>query len=135
MTAVAPPLFGGPVPAIEPGMVPGNPDESSLIPTDMHPPVDLAEDLERFNGKLATYLKPEEITRVGAASGGVTVVKAQVKVGGRGKAGGVKVAKTADEAQEHASAILGMDIKGHTVNQVIIAQGARIDHGRPTPVQ
>ncbi len=67
MTAVAPPLFGGPVPAIEPGMVPGNPDESSLIPADMHPPVDLAEDLERFNGKLATYLKPEEITRVGAA--------------------------------------------------------------------
>jgi guanosine-3',5'-bis(diphosphate) 3'-pyrophosphohydrolase len=67
VTAVAPPLFGGPVPAIEPGMVPGNPDESSLIPADMHPPVDLAEDLERFNGKLATYLKPEEITRVGAA--------------------------------------------------------------------
>jgi guanosine-3',5'-bis(diphosphate) 3'-pyrophosphohydrolase len=45
----------------------GNPDESSLTPADMHPPVDLAEDLERFNGKLATYLKPEEITRVGAA--------------------------------------------------------------------
>ena len=67
MTAVAPPLFGGPVPAIDPGMVPGDPDESSLITADMHPPVDLAEDLERFNGKLATYLKPEEIARVGAA--------------------------------------------------------------------
>ena len=62
--------------------------------------------------------------RIGAASGGVTVVKAQVKTGGRGKAGGVKVAKTADEAEEHARAILGMDIKGHTVHQVMIAQGA-----------
>ncbi|MGE9808263.1 MULTISPECIES: ADP-forming succinate--CoA ligase subunit beta [unclassified Janibacter] len=63
---------------------------------------------------------------IGAKSGGVTVVKAQVKTGGRGKAGGVKVAKTADEAQQHAEAILGMDIKGHTVNTVMIAQGARI---------
>ena len=65
--------------------------------------------------------------RIGAASGGVTVVKAQVKTGGRGKAGGVKVAKTADEAEEHARAILGLDIKGHTVHQVMIAQGAQID--------
>jgi succinyl-CoA synthetase beta subunit len=64
--------------------------------------------------------------RVGAASGGVTVVKAQVKTGGRGKAGGVKVARTADEAQEHARAILGMDIKGHLVRQVMVAQGASI---------
>jgi succinyl-CoA synthetase beta subunit len=63
---------------------------------------------------------------IGAKSGGVTVVKAQVKTGGRGKAGGVKVAKTADEAQQHAEAILGMDIKGHTVHQVMIAQGAQI---------
>ncbi|WP_226346576.1 ADP-forming succinate--CoA ligase subunit beta [Agilicoccus flavus] len=64
--------------------------------------------------------------RVGARSGGVTVVKAQVKTGGRGKAGGVKVAKTADEARQHAEQILGMDIKGHTVNVVMIAQGAKI---------
>jgi succinyl-CoA synthetase beta subunit len=49
-----------------------------------------------------------------------------VKVGGRGKAGGVKVAKTADEAEQHAGAILGMDIKGHTVHRVMIAQGADI---------
>ena len=48
-------------------MVPGSPDESQLIPADMHPPIDLAEDLERFNAKLATYLKPEEISRVGGA--------------------------------------------------------------------
>ncbi|QBF45252.1 ADP-forming succinate--CoA ligase subunit beta [Janibacter limosus] len=63
---------------------------------------------------------------IGQKSGGVTVVKAQVKTGGRGKAGGVKVAKTADEAEAHAKAILGMDIKGHTVHQVMIAQGAQI---------
>ncbi len=54
------------------------------------------------------------------------VVKAQVLIGGRGKAGGVKVAKTADEALEHSTNILGMDIKGHTVHKVMIAQGADI---------
>ena len=52
--------------------------------------------------------------------GGVTVVKAQVKAGGRGKAGGVKLAKTADEAFEHASNILGMEIKGLTVKRVLV---------------
>ncbi|WP_110206379.1 ADP-forming succinate--CoA ligase subunit beta [Nocardioides daejeonensis] len=52
--------------------------------------------------------------------GGVTVVKAQVKAGGRGKAGGVKLAKTADEAYEYASNILGMEIKGLTVNRVLV---------------
>jgi succinyl-CoA synthetase beta subunit len=50
----------------------------------------------------------------------VTVVKAQVKAGGRGKAGGVKLAKTADEAREHASNILGMEIKGLRVNRVLV---------------
>ena len=52
--------------------------------------------------------------------GGVTVIKAQVKAGGRGKAGGVKIAKTADEAFEYASNILGMEIKGLTVNRVLV---------------
>ena len=52
--------------------------------------------------------------------GGVTVVKAQVKAGGRGKAGGVKIAKTADEAYQYASDILGMEIKGLTVNRVLV---------------
>ncbi len=69
---------------------------------------------------------PEEAKAAAEKIGGVVVVKAQVKVGGRGKAGGVKVAKTADEAFEHAQNILGMDIKGHTVNKVMIAQGADI---------
>jgi succinyl-CoA synthetase beta subunit len=78
----------------------------------------------------ATATTPEDARaaaeRVGAASGGVTVVKAQVKTGGRGKAGGVKVAKSPEEAEAHARAILGMDIKGHTVGTVMVAQGARI---------
>jgi succinyl-CoA synthetase beta subunit len=64
---------------------------------------------------------------IGAKSGGVVVVKAQVKTGGRGKAGGVKVAKTPEEVEAAAEAILGMDIKGHTVHQVMIAQGAQIE--------
>jgi succinyl-CoA synthetase beta subunit len=54
------------------------------------------------------------------------VVKAQVKVGGRGKAGGVKLAKSPEEAEARASEILGMDIKGHTVHRVMIAGGADI---------
>jgi len=57
---------------------------------------------------------------------GVVVVKAQVKTGGRGKAGGVKIARSADEAAEKAAEILGMDIKGHTVHRVMIAAGADI---------
>ncbi|MFC0360110.1 ADP-forming succinate--CoA ligase subunit beta [Kytococcus schroeteri] len=64
--------------------------------------------------------------RIGQKSGGVVVVKAQVKTGGRGKAGGVKLAKSPEEAEEAARQILGMDIKGHTVHKVMIAQGAKI---------
>src|SRR5699024_9205778 len=56
----------------------------------------------------------------------VVVVKAQVKAGGRGKAGGVKIAKSPEEAEQKASEILGMDIKGHTVHRVMIAAGADI---------
>jgi succinyl-CoA synthetase beta subunit len=70
---------------------------------------------------------PEEARAIAERIGGVTVVKAQVKVGGRGKAGGVKVAKTPDEAEAHAKAILGMDIKGHTVNRVLVDPGAQIE--------
>ncbi|MFM2025154.1 MAG: hypothetical protein RLZZ56_1167, partial [Actinomycetota bacterium] len=55
---------------------------------------------------------PEEAEAAAAKIGGVVVVKAQVKVGGRGKAGGVKVAKSPEEARTHAEAILGLDIKG-----------------------
>jgi succinyl-CoA synthetase, beta subunit len=56
----------------------------------------------------------------------LVVVKAQVKTGGRGKAGGVKLARSPQEAAAHASAILGMDIKGHRVRRVLIAAGAEI---------
>jgi succinyl-CoA synthetase beta subunit len=63
---------------------------------------------------------------IGPRSGGVVVVKAQVKTGGRGKAGGVKVARTADDAETAAKKILGMDIKGHTVHRVMVASGANI---------
>ena len=56
----------------------------------------------------------------------LVVVKAQVKTGGRGKAGGVKLARGADEAHDRAAEILGMDIKGHTVRAVLVAEGADI---------
>ncbi|GAB2509502.1 ADP-forming succinate--CoA ligase subunit beta [Paramicrobacterium agarici] len=69
---------------------------------------------------------PEEVRAAAEKLGGVVVVKAQVKIGGRGKAGGVKVAKNPDEAEEAARAILGLDIKGHTVKRVMVAGGARI---------
>ena len=70
---------------------------------------------------------PEEVRAAAEKLGGVTVVKAQVKVGGRGKAGGVKVAKTPADAEEAAKAILGLDIKGHTVKRVMVAGGAQIE--------
>ena len=69
---------------------------------------------------------PEEAKAVAEEIGGLTVIKAQVKTGGRGKAGGVKLAKSPEEAYEHAKAILGMDIKGHTVHRVLVADGADI---------
>lgn len=59
--------------------------------------------------------------------GGMVVVKAQVKTGGRGKAGGVKLAKSAAEAGEKADAILGLDIKGHIVHKVLITGAADIE--------
>ena len=69
---------------------------------------------------------PEEAKAAAEKLGGVVVVKAQVKTGGRGKAGGVKVAKNPDEAFEAAEAILGLDIKGHIVKRVMVAAGADI---------
>jgi len=69
---------------------------------------------------------PEEARAAAERLGGVTVVKAQVKTGGRGKAGGVKVAKTPEDAFAAAEAILGLDIKGHVVRRVMVAAGADI---------
>jgi succinyl-CoA synthetase beta subunit len=76
-------------------------------------------------GAVATT--PEEAEKAAASMGGKVVVKAQVKIGGRGKAGGVKLAEDAADAKAKAQAILGMDIKGHTVNKVMIAQAAPIE--------
>ncbi|MFM1993405.1 MAG: ADP-forming succinate--CoA ligase subunit beta [Actinomycetota bacterium] len=76
-------------------------------------------------GKIADT--PEQAEAAARAIGGTVVVKAQVKIGGRGKAGGVKVATNPDEAREKASAILGLDIKGHIVKRVMVAQAAEIE--------
>jgi succinyl-CoA synthetase beta subunit len=70
---------------------------------------------------------PDQAEAAARAIGGKVVVKAQVKVGGRGKAGGVKLALDSASAREHASAILGMDIKGHEVRTVMIAAAAPIE--------
>lgn len=75
-------------------------------------------------GKVATT--PEAARDIAAEFGGVVVVKAQVHTGGRGKAGGVKVVKNPDEAYDAASKILGLDIKGHIVNKVLVVPGAEI---------
>ena len=77
-----------------------------------------------LQGAVATT--PEQARDAAAKMGSKVVVKAQVKVGGRGKAGGVKLAKDPADTFEKASAILGMDIKGHTVHKVMIAEAAPI---------
>jgi succinyl-CoA synthetase beta subunit len=73
-----------------------------------------------------TVETPEEAAAAAAELGTAVVVKAQVKTGGRGKAGGVKLATTPEEAKEKAEAILGMDIKGHTVHRVLVTEASDI---------
>jgi succinyl-CoA synthetase beta subunit len=75
-------------------------------------------------GKVATT--PDEAAAIASEIGGTVVVKAQVHSGGRGKAGGVKLAKSADEARSAAEAILGLDIRSHVVHKVLIAPGVSI---------
>lgn len=70
---------------------------------------------------------PEEAEAAAQKIGGTVVVKAQVKTGGRGKAGGVKVVHSPQEAKDAAAKILGLDIKGHVVKRVMIAEGAQIE--------
>lgn len=69
---------------------------------------------------------PDEAATIAGAIGRTVVVKAQVHAGGRGKAGGVKLAKTPEEAREKAGRILGMDIKGSRVRKVLVADAADI---------
>jgi succinyl-CoA synthetase beta subunit len=76
-------------------------------------------------GTVATT--PEEAERLARELGGVVVVKAQVHSGGRGKAGGVKLAKSAEEARAHAEAILGMEISGLTVEKVLVTPAEDIE--------
>ena len=76
-------------------------------------------------GEIATT--PEQAETIAAGYGGMVVVKAQVHSGGRGKAGGVKLAKDAAEAREHATAILGMEINGLTVEKVLVTPAEDID--------
>ncbi|WP_026925519.1 ADP-forming succinate--CoA ligase subunit beta [Glycomyces arizonensis] len=78
-----------------------------------------------LDGGVATT--PQEAVELAERLGDRVVVKAQVKVGGRGKAGGVKLADTVAEANTHATNILGMDIKGHTVEKVMLTVTADID--------
>jgi succinyl-CoA synthetase beta subunit len=75
-------------------------------------------------GEVATT--PDAAYAIAERLGGRVVVKAQVKTGGRGKAGGVKVADGPDDARAKAGAILGMDIKGHTVRKVLVEQASDI---------
>jgi len=75
-------------------------------------------------GQAATT--PDEAAAVAQALGGTVAIKAQVHSGGRGKAGGIKLAKSPDEAREVAGRILGMDIRGHTVNTVLVVPGVGI---------
>jgi succinyl-CoA synthetase beta subunit len=88
-----------------------------------------AEVLARYGvpvnpGRLAET--PEDAAAAAAGLGGTVAVKAQVHTGGRGKAGGIKLAHSPDEAREAAKAIIGMDINGHTVNKVLVAKGVDI---------
>src|SRR5436190_19497498 len=76
------------------------------------------------DGRLATT--PTEARHAAEQLGGPVVVKAQVLVGGRGKAGGIKLAETPDDAEREASAILGMDIRGHSVRRVWIERASDI---------
>ncbi len=69
---------------------------------------------------------PDEAARAADEVGYPAVVKAQVQVGGRGKAGGIKIAQDRAEALAHAEAILGMDIKGHTVHELWIEEASDI---------
>jgi len=75
-------------------------------------------------GEVATT--PVEARDIAKALGGPVVIKSQVLVGGRGKAGGIKLATTPDEAEARAGAILGMNIKGLTVNKVLVDEAADI---------
>jgi len=87
------------------------------------------EILQKFDAKIQlgeVAETPEQVEAIARRFNSPVVVKAQVLVGGRGKAGGIKLAKTPEEAKKHAQNILGMNIKGCTVKKVLVAQAVDI---------
>lgn len=88
-----------------------------------------AEILSRYGipvnaGEVATT--PDEAAAIFEKLGGLVAIKAQVHSGGRGKAGGIKLARSAEEARTNTEAILGLDIRGHIVNKVLVVPGVKI---------
>jgi succinyl-CoA synthetase beta subunit len=81
-------------------------------------------DVPTTPGRVTT--SPEEARAIAAEIGRPVMVKAQVKTGGRGKAGGVKYAATPDDAYTHAKNILGLDIKGHVVKKLLVSEASDI---------
>ena len=77
------------------------------------------------NGRIATTAT--EVKQISMELGGKVIIKAQVLVGGRGKAGGVRLAKTIDEAEEYARQILGMELKGLPVRKVLVEEAVLIE--------
>ena len=75
-------------------------------------------------GRVAT--RPEEAATIAAEMGGLVAIKAQVHSGGRGKAGGIKLARSPEEARGATQAILGLNIRGHTVRKVLVVPGVEI---------
>ena len=73
-------------------------------------------DVPQDPGGVATTV--DDAVEIARDVGFPTILKAQVKVGGRGKAGGIKIANSIDEVRDHATSILGMDIRGHTVHEL-----------------
>src|SRR5438046_1341666 len=83
-------------------------------------------DVPLFRGKEASTV--EDAVAAADEIGYPVVGKAQVKIGGRGKAGGIKIADNSDEAREYATNILGMDIRGHVVRELWLQEATDIDN-------
>ena len=88
-------------------------------------------DIETLEGRVAA--SPEEVRAAAEQLGGPVAVKAQVLTGGRGKAGGIKVVEEPEDVEEAARQILGMEIRDHTVRQVLVEAGAEISSRASRP--
>ena len=100
--------------------------EEAIVNLHEHQAADLfAQHGIRTNGGAVAF-SPEEAAAIARDLGGPVVVKAQVHTGGRGKAGGVRLARTPEDARQTAAGILGLDIRGHVVRKVLVAPAADI---------